>query len=251
MLLSSIKTHSKSNRADERGNVLIMVFLAVVLIGLLTVAVQNTGSQEGASIDKEQLLIRATEVQRFVSEVERGILYITQQNRQSESDIRFAHPDAHNDYGTLDATPANNTHQIFHRNGGAVRYTAPPDDVNDGSAWEFYGSSAAPNTGSSRADLMAVLPNVTIDFCEQVNALNGQTPTQPLDNGAGAATGADPGQCVYGGADPRFDAGQQFFGTPNTLTNASFTKLPAAQGCVYCADQGTPNYHFYHVILAR
>lgn len=251
-------------RKNERGNVLFMILIAIALIGLLTAAVQSTNRPEGVGIDKEALVIRASEFQRYASELERAVQFI-QQNGVSESDIRFAHPNASADYGDLSAD-TDPREQVFHREGGGANYRDPPDDVNDGSAWEFYGGTHIPGVGrSDRAELVAVLPYVTQQFCDKINALNGQNGT-PADTGAGAAGGVSPGDCVQGGAAARFDSGQQFYASPNTMSelSTSFTHdpntaapRPALQACVVCSANtnganGTDDErHVYHVLMAR
>jgi hypothetical protein len=239
---------------NERGNVLFMILIAIVLIGALTAAVMNTSQTQNAAIDNETLAVRVSEIQRFAGEIERGVLFISQ-NGFSENDMRFAHPDAPSDYGDLsgDTTPGR---QIFHPSGGGANYKLPPKDVNDGSPWEFYGGTALPSMGSSRADLVAVLPAVTKQVCDKINALNGQPTTPPNDTGASLAGGSSPGNCVSMGGVGRFRDAQQFYATPNTTDETTFTQdpetsgvRPAPEACVYCAADG--KYHFYHVIMAR
>ena len=234
MLLNPpLSKRHKSN--DERGNVLIIVLLAIALIGALTVALQGTTGQ-GGHIDNETLLLRISETQRYTSELERGITYLMQ-NSLSESDIRFAHPNASSDYGDLGAD-TDKSDQMFAREGGAAQYKPPPKSMNDGSEWEFYGQTALPEVGSSAADLVAVLPNVTQAFCERVNEIIGYT-AQPEDSGT----------CINGGASARFDDGTQFASSPNTATEATFSVKPSMQGCIECTSDGS--YHFYSVLMAR
>lgn len=242
-----------SARKNERGNMLFIILIAVVLVGLLTAAIQRTNRPEGANIDKETLVIRVTEVQRTASELERAILFIMQ-NGKSESDLRFAHPDAPPDYGDLDGD-ADPSDQVFHRLGGAANYPAVPADVNDGSPWEFYGGTHLPGVGSDKADLIAVLPNVTQQFCDRVNALNGQHGT-PTDTGGSLASGANAGDCLNLGTAGRFDDGQQFYDTPNTVDESTFEQdssvsapYTARQACVRCTADGAN--HFYSVLMAR
>ncbi|MCF8495454.1 MAG: hypothetical protein K9G62_02170 [Alphaproteobacteria bacterium] len=230
-----------------------MILIAIVLIGVLTAAIQYSSRPEGSNIDKETLVIRATEVQRMASELERAILFILQ-NGKSESDIRFAHPEAPADYGDLSAD-SDPSDQIFDRTGGGAEYRAPPPDVNDGSPWEFYGGTHVPGVGSDQADLVAVLPNVTPQFCDKINELNGQSGT-PADTGTAPAAGPNAGDCVYQGTVGRFEDGQKFYTTPNTMDETTFEQDPetsttrtALQACVVC-DIG-PARHFYHVLLAR
>lgn len=236
------------NRAGEQGNILFMILLAVVLLGALTAAIQSTSRPEGANIDKETLVIRATEVQRYASELDRGVKYILQ-NGFSENDIRFAHPQAPADYGDL-AADTDKRDQVFHRDGGGAAYRSPPADINDGSLWEFYGGTHLPQVGSDRADLVAVLPNVTAAFCARINALNNQT-TQPSDTGSGTASGGNPGDCIALGPNGRFGNGVTFYSTANNTDETSFTTKPALQACVQCPNMPGAPYHFYHVILAR
>lgn len=237
----------------QSGNILFMILIAVTLIGLLTAAIMNTGGGERAGIDDETLVIRTSEAQRYAAEVERAVLFVLN-NKHSESDIRFAHPDANADYGDLSAD-ANPSDQVFHKDGGGASYKAPPEGINDGSAWEFYGGTAIPGAGSDKADLVIVLPNVTPQFCARINEMAGQTGT-PADTGGSLASGAMPGNCVSMGPVGRFDDAQQFYDVPNTVNTATFEQdpeinavRPALQACVTCAADS--KNHYYHVLLAR
>lgn len=240
---------------QQNGNVLLIVLLAVVLIGVLTAAIQSTSRPEGANIDDEALILRAGEVQRYASELERAVLYILQSGQVSEADIRFAHADAPDGYGSQDIYDgANNVNQVFAREGGGAAYRLPPEGVNDGSRWEFYGGTHVPSVGSDRPELIAVLPNVTEQFCRYINDVVRQ-PGIPVDSGGGQASNVNPGACVYQGENGRFSDEAQFYETANTMKEDTFAldqisekPLTALQACVECSTGG---YHFYHVILAR
>lgn len=229
---------------SQRGNVLFMILGAIILLGLLTVAMRQTAQPGGSGVDSEKLTLQATQVRGYGAELEHAVQLVLR-NGVSESDIRFAHPDANSDYGDITDTP---TRQIFDPKGGAAEYRRPPEGINDGSAWEFYGATQLPDSGSERADLIAVLPNVTQGFCDKINAMN-DLAGQPADDGPLTAAGVSPGDCLNVGPLGRFDDGQQFYDPPNTTDEASFTKKPALEGCVQCATDGAR--HFYHVILPR
>ncbi len=242
-----------NRRRSERGNILFIILMAIMLIGLLTAVIAQTNNADGNNIDDETLAIRASEVQRYAGELERGIVYIMQSGI-SESDLGFAHPEADADYGDLSAD-ADPKDQLFHKDGGAATYRLPPEDVlaSPGAKWEFFGGSAIPGIGTSKPDLVAVLPGVTQQFCEKINSLNGLT-GQPLDTGStSGASGASAGNCINLLAAGRFgNSGAGFYdASRNAITTGSFSKVPAPQGCVQCNGiAGTP-YHFYHVLLAR
>jgi hypothetical protein len=244
--------HATRYCETERGNILFMILIAVALIGLLTAVMMNSGGGESANIDEETLVIRVSEAQRAASEFERGVMFIVNSGK-SEADLRFAHPDAPSSYGDLSAD-LDPTDQLFHLRGGGASYKEAPEDINDGSKWEVYGGTAVPGMGSARAELVAVLPNVTQQFCEKLNQMAGQD--APDDTGGSLASGALPGNCVSMGPNGRFRDAQQFYATPNMMDESSFAQDPETNGprpaqdaCVLCAADG--NYHYYHVLMAR
>jgi hypothetical protein len=224
---------------NERGSLLLYILIGVVLIGVLTIALRNSGGGS-ENIDKEDLVLKFNQIQNYGAEISSAVSELLS-NKISEADIRFAHPDAATDYGTITTNP---TDQVFGKTGGKANYRAPPLNVNDGSSWEFYGTTNISETGSDRAELIAVLPNVTQEFCNVINSRLGFTNgTQPTDS----ATGTTP-DCVQGSSSDRF-SGSFNDTSPNILDSTSFSRLPAMQACVYCASGAT--YNYYYVLMAR
>lgn len=221
------------------------------MIALVTAALRSGDTD--ASIDKENLTIRASEVKQYASEMERGVRFIVQ-NGASEDDIRFAHPDANADYGTITNTAQ---FQLFNREGGGVAYRQPPKGIQTaaGGQWEFYGHTHAPYMGSNgapKADLIAVLPNVTKAFCEKINEMDGfQTTTQPADPGGFGDN------CVKSTDSMRFDDTTQYDDPPNEMDQTTFldaatgAEKPAPEACVTCTSAGSTTYNFYHVLYSR
>lgn len=236
-------SHS-SNRRGERGNVLFIILLAVVLIGTLTAVLQNTSSNSNANIDDETLLIRVTEIKRYASELERAITFVREQGA-GEEDIRFASP-TNSDYGTYSDAET----QIFAPLGGGAKYRTPPRDVladptADGQ-WEFYATTAIPSAGrDTRSELIAVLPNVSERFCGIVNKMNNVAITHPAD---------DESACIYAGDSARFSGsylvdGDVGFNDSFSDDFEAITPAPVLQACVQCDSDGA--YHFYHVLMSR
>lgn len=224
------------HRAGERGNVLLYILVAVVLLGLLTAALQGSDSLF-EDVDREGNVIKATQVSRYGQELERAVRYVLD-NGASESEIRFAFASAPSEYGSTATTP---TFQVFSSTGGMARYRPPPANVAAVAQWDFYGHTAIPNVGSTLPDLVAVLGDVTEDFCGAVNQQLGLT-AKPVDLAAG-----DTPDCVAGPVTSRFVG--TFDSTPNTMDPASFTKTPMMQACVLCASDNK-NYYYY-VLMAR
>lgn len=230
-------------KTAESGNILIYILGAIFLMGLLFVMIR--GSQTpGGGIDAETLILRASQVQQYAGELERGVGYVLK-NGHSESDIRFANPSSVGAYGDIGDTPSR---QVFDRRGGGATWRNPPDGVNDGTEWQFYATTHIKDMGtdtaaSMKAELIAVLPNVTEDFCAKINAINEQDLTL-TDNHDPSANG-----CVYAGSGNEFTGTYSSGATTNTIDDSFFTHLPPKQACVLCESDG--NLHFYHVLLAR
>lgn len=235
--MTAMKTSSQS------GNMLVYILGAVFLMGLLIILVKGS-SNPGGGIDSETVVIHASDAQRYASEVENAIRFIMQ-NGHSESDIRFSHPNADSAYGAVLTPPL--TRQVFDPAGGAAEFRDPPQGVNDGTKWQFFGNTHITDMGTDeesgrRAELIMVLPNVTQPFCERINQVNDQA----LDVAAGIQ---DPGAggCI-------FATGSEYTGTftngagANVLDDTLFTHNPASQACVRCSDG---SLHFYHVLMAR
>lgn len=222
--------------ARNDGNVIFFLLLAVALIGLLGVAISQGGRE--AEIGRETYMIRAAELSRYGTELETAVRTVTD-NGASENDIRFAHPDAHANYGAITDHPEA---QVFDIEGGAAAYRDAPSGINDGSRWHFFGTTAAPDIGTDRADLVAVLPNLNPEFCRVLNGMIGfEEGTQPGD----AATGTNP-DCVMSADTGDYFAGD-FADPANVMDEASFSFTPAPRACVRCGSA----FHYYHVLLAR
>lgn len=230
------------SRSAESGNMIFIIILAIVLVGLVTAALRNSGL-EMAGIDREELIIRASQVRQHAAEIERGVSYALQ-NGISEGDISFAHPEAPSDYGTYGTTPEA---EVFNPAGGGATWREPPSGLAFGSSahrWEFYGSTAIPGAGTDRAELVAVLSNVSDAFCQKVNEMN-ELSGQPVDDAT----------CVFTDTTGRFapvaPPGNPFDTSPNTMNAGTFSKSPPLEACVRCgAGSGDP-LHFYHVLLVR
>ncbi len=220
----------------ESGNILVYVLLGIVLLGLLTAALRLSGDQ-GKDLDQERLNIRAGEVQRYAAQIAQGVAMMVEAGI-SENKLKFAHPNGDSDYGDITDDPPE---QIFSAKGGNIPYKLPPAGVNDGTPWQFFGTTDIPQVGSDKAELIAVLPNVTLDFCMMMNRQLKLGDVPPVDDST--ATTPD---CVASTS-----SGHKFAGTymdpPNELDPDTFARVPTAQACVSC---GT-DYHYYYVLLSR
>ncbi|MGB1077091.1 MAG: hypothetical protein ACPG05_02195 [Bdellovibrionales bacterium] len=226
------------NKNAESGNIIFFILIAVVLMAYLAFAIMRGDGGSRNNINKEQLIIYATEVEQYGSELAQAVKIVLDTGI-SEADISFAHDNAPSEYGTTTGSPPST--QIFSSYGGQAEYRLPKSDISTASNWEFYGELQMPQVGSSRADLIAVLPNVTREFCDVFNTRQGLdiTSTYP----------ADSVECIYSGiAGNRYDG--DFNATPNNLDLTTFSAMPALRACVACIGS-SPAYHVYSVIYER
>lgn len=222
-------------RSDISGNMLIYILGAIFLLGLLIVLLKG-GFQEGTGIDAEKVMMQAGELQRYGSEVERGVGYILRDGA-SESDLRFANPNTAS-YGLITDTPSR---QVFSPEGGGVEWRNPPagSQVSAGE-WIFSGANGVMKIGSSCADescsdLLMVLPDITQSLCAQINR-NHDIPSTAGDMPE-AASAID--------FAPYFTNG--VFTYSETLETSDNELDAQPEGCFLMSGK----YYYYRVLLAR
>lgn len=234
---------SQHSKPQESGNILIYILGAIFLLGILVVMVKGS-STPGSNIDRESMMIRVSEVQSYGQELERAIVYVMR-NGHSESDIRFAHPDADPAYGNIADTP---TRQIFAVEGGAAKYRAPLSGIQvTPTDWLFSGQNIVTGVASSDScttpsctDLIALLMNVNKEFCILINEKN------DIENIAGNPP-QDLGFIAY--SDVFVGT---FINTRHIKDDATLYLSGHLEGCFEGdTDPLAGTYHYYRVLLAR
>lgn len=194
----------------------------------------------------ERLAIKVDQVLEYAQNVRSAVNFIYTHNNISESDIRFAHPDLDSAYG--DYTALNSEQMVFDPSGGGIDYKPAPTGINDGTDWFFTGASCVSGVGTgigsctvSEMDIIAYLPNVTLDACIAINkklGFNAPSGTPPQDN----ASSYDPTIRHFNGT----------FTSNWILRDFGDIVTGNIAGC-YEGDD-TPaggTYHFYQVLLER
>lgn len=225
---------NKHARRDERGNVFVVILLAIALFAALSFTVSRSMQTDtSTNLMGQELQLAAGDILTYVQKLERGMNRL--RNRGiSENDISLIHPST----GTLyeHGTPRPDNHKLFHPSGGGVVWQEPQTGVNDGSPWFFTGSTCIPNLGfgaagcdsdsTSNEELLAVLRNLDQDVCTRLNSELGIAGI-PTDSGGGFSTTA-------------------FVGT---FSDGTEITLSATYRQVCFEDSGA--YHFYSAILER
>ncbi len=241
-MLPGLNTRPPEQRQNIAGNMFVYILGAIFLMGILIV-ISKGNMQEGASVDAERATLAVTRVQRYTAEIADGVNSILN-NGYSETELRFADPDnSSGPYGNITTTPKQ---QVFSPDGGNVEYQKPVAGINDGTLWQFYANTHIKDIGTDtsatrKAELLAVLPNVTKSFCAAVNLAVKQTIDLSLDTDPSA------NGCVYGGTE--FNGTYLSGSSVNTLDDTKFSRVPAPEACVKCASDG--KFHYYRVLLSR
>lgn len=223
------------SRSDISGNMLIYILGAIFLMGLLIVLLKGS-FQEGTGIDAEKVMMQAGELQRYGSEVERGVAYILREGA-SESELRFANPNTPS-YGLITDTP---DRQVFSPDGGGAEWRNPPAGSQAASEpWIFSGANELTQIGSTCAssscsDLLMVLPDITESLCVQINR----------NHNIATSSGDIPG------LDSSIDLTTLFtngvFVYSQTLESTDDALDAQTEGCFLMGGK----YYYYRVLLVR
>ncbi len=222
-----IKT-SKQNR--ESGNVFLIILLGVALFGALAfVVARGMRSETATGISRRQAELAAVDILDHAQRLERAVNKLRSRG-VSENDIDFTNGVV---TGYAHTPVLTGAEAVFDKAGGGASWKNPYPSANDGSPWLFTGSTCIVDIGTGSAgcnsntasdeELLAVLPNVKANVCEEINK---RLHITPMPSGGGFSNTKFTG-AYADNASP-----------PTTALNAA------------CFTVGG-NYHFYYVLLAR
>ncbi len=236
-------------RSTQSGNALVIILITIALLAALAMTFSRSTEQGSGSMTKQQARIAAQEIINYGAIIANRAEYM-RNNGCSEADISFENSVV-SGYNTNATTPADGSCKIFNSNGGKLTYTKPQTTwldttksaVNSYGDWFFTGQAQIDRLGSmcpgygECSELLIMLPYVTKDVCDQINA---QLNLQPTYTDEGVAllsyTNANKFNGVYND-----DAGE--FGNEDF----TFQKKPA--GCFY--RSWNTHYVFYTVLAIR
>jgi hypothetical protein len=219
-----------NNNKSEAGNVFLIIILAVALFGTLAFVVsRGMRSETATGISRRQAELAAVDTLDYAQRMERAIAKIRSRGT-SENDIDFTNAKV-TGYAHTPVQPGKN--QVFNKAGGGVSWKDPHPKSNDGSPWLFTGGTCIVDVGTGGAgcgsngqndeELVAVLPNMNLIVCEEINRrLN----VGAMPSGGGFSNTKFTGTYGDGNSPPTTD-----------LNSACFTT--------------GGNYYFYYVLLAR
>lgn len=234
---------------DQRGNVLVIILIAIALLAALSMAIMRSDVTDADSVSPEQGKVMASQIMAQARAAENAVKTLIAKGC-SEQTINFENTVVAG-YTNADA-PADETCDVFKRAGAGLAWPLPPTNANDGSDWRFLAGNAVDavtttddgTCASGCIDLLAVLPNLSLNVCKQLNAIAGVTAASdapPIDTGD-----FDGGTKIAGFDGAAAGEGLNDAGTVLQGQNTGCFEPTTVDGV---AADGT--YWFYHVLLVR
>lgn len=225
--------------SSQSGNAFFMVLLAVSLFAALSYAISQQ-RDSGANLSKERTRLLASDVLDMGNKYSDAISQL-RLRRVSNTKISFDNTIV---VGYTNATCTDDTCKVFAFDGGGKNWETPAPEISGGEEWGFTGDLAIENIGTTDADLVAVLPKLSLAICNRINMLIG----------------------LYGvtGAPPSFSGvvANKFTGTyaviPIPLSDSliqaqksACVEMAAPSGTAFSGSLPDPTYVYYHVLDAR
>lgn len=225
----------------QRGSVLFLILVAVVLFSALSLTVANMMRSGGEEhIGKQRAGLLADEILAYGRQLRHAVQGLKISNGCDEGAISFEGTGL-SGYGHSPAASARCT--VFHESGAGLQYIKPVADFGSGTDWVFTGQLNVGGvgtdcaSGSSCTELLAVLEGIHLTVCRAINEKLGiVTPDDepPVQDG------------VVG--FPKFTGDQTYTAAiTDQAGNDVLEGQPA--GCTKAAAGG--NYFFYQTLASR
>lgn len=243
-----------ARKHTEKGNVLFMILMAIVLLAAITFSMTR-GGRTNSSISAEESALFANSIMQYSDKLRTAVQGLVA-NGTPVSKISFEN-DVVADY--TNANGAGNGDKVFHSSGGGIVYKAPDekwiDSAQSGQGyykqWFFSNAICVPYVGTGDGtcandegtkEIAVVLPYIKKSVCQQINRrLN-------LCNGE---------PCVFlktiGISDSYKYTGS--FQNNNAATTATNDLDGKTEGCASgsgdAGEEPADAYFYYKVLIAR
>lgn len=231
--------HHSQKKLHQHGFGLFAILLAIALFAALSYAISRIGSGTN-NLSAERINIIAAEIIDTGNKISdaAGKLRL---RRINPVNISFENMSV---AGYVTGC-ADDECRIFAYDGGGLEWPRPPANANNGENWGFTGNVRITDIGTDNAELLAVLPNISLDVCTRINVLLGihDAATAPSSI---AAVAVSKFTGTYN------DAGPSVINTAQTLGKKSAClQVTALTGNAIDGTPLTNAYTYYHVLLER
>jgi hypothetical protein len=251
---------SENKSKTEKGSAIIYIFIAIALFAALAFTVSRSLSGGSSpSKNKELDQLRASEILQFSRNL-RTAIQTMKIGGVNDDEISFENPYV---AGYTNTLCADDRCKVFHPRGGGLSWQSAAEEALSGTfssaptfgEWHFSGANPVLYVGTPKntacisascAELIAYLPFLKKDVCQQINYMLGMQETElsppPVDDTDG------PDFSAAGAAPPKFSDGGTLYGTGDELDPAELERQ-----LQYCYEE-EPNsgiYVYYQVLLSR
>lgn len=169
-------------RSSERGNVLFLILIAVVLFAALSFAVTQSTRSGGDDISKDNVRIAAAQITQYGTMIENAIVRLRVTNGCTDTDISFDNPIV---AGYAHTPPQPDKCKVFHPSGGGVSWQTPDpdwegDNVGAPLSMTFNGAHCIQNVGTGGAtcdtdgsnvneELIMFINDISDAICMEIN----------------------------------------------------------------------------------
>lgn len=225
--------------SSQSGSSLFIILIAVALFAALSYAMSQSNNAT-ASLSSEKIRLLASDVIDMGNKRADAVSRLRLKGVKN-TQLSFENPIVdHYDH----AGCVTDKCRVFAYDGGGLDWETPASEVNTGSNWAFTGDLAIQNVGTTEADLVAILPDLSLTLCNRINMLLGvydATGTPPNFTGIGADK--------FVGA---------YIGVPVNISNAliqgrksACIKLTSSTGTAFSALASRTFYAYYQVLEER
>lgn len=236
--------NSNMTKANQSGNVLFLILIAVALFAALSYAVTQSTRAGGANAENEKISLDIGRVRGHAVNLKVAIARMLTNGGQNVNNLNFYYDGFAEDYTNPSCT--NSRCEVFGSLGGGALWDKPPFTIT-GDDYIISGYSQIPGVGTdapgdpSASDLILIVPYVSETTCRSINKFLGMENQIPTETSG----------CLVdtGGTNFYFKG---TYGIGNVIEDTS--DPDALRGkfemCVRCP--GAPDsFHYYEVLVAR
>lgn len=228
----------------QRGNILFLILLAVVLFAALAYAVTSSMRGGGRDAGSETVQLQSAQITQYATSLEQSLARMRLMNNCRDDQISFENGVV---TGYTFTTP--NACKLFHSDGGGMTWQDPPKAAGtepylfNGNSRILWMGTDSPNTAGEAAELALYLPIKSRALCEQLNASLGNPAARAIDHASGTAPSKFTGTYYPGNIIPD-DGGNMtgYSGKAAACVDVRMDRYPGTSGYEYL---------YYHVLLAR
>jgi hypothetical protein len=268
------KSMINSHNPAQSGNAFWIILLCIALLTALTITVTRSGESTEETGARDRNRIMASDILRQAKSIQQGVEQLrlagvaeNQMNFDNTAAAGYANDNCGDTTLNTDDDPCS----LFDVKGAGLTYKVPlsgwldealaaapltqPDLYGE---WYIHATACIPRVGTgdatcnlaeSSTELMIGLPWIRRELCLEINRLAG-VPNPPR----APATIPEPPLLVGTAYTPTMTKFTGTFEAGSVLDDASGTLTKHQTGCFEAsedANAGRPDYHFYHVLIAR